>query len=49
MVDFIRVPRAPIGCWVPENNMGDEGVKALAPHLAKLSNLKELYLAGGYL
>jgi len=28
------------------NNIGDEGAKALGPHLAKLSNMTTLYLQG---
>ena len=30
----------------PDNNIGDEGAKALAPALGRLSQLTELYLHG---
>jgi len=32
--------------WVSGNNIGEEGAKALGPHLAKLVNMTELYLKG---
>ena len=31
-------------CVMPANNIGEEGAKALGPHLAKLSNMTALYL-----
>ena len=42
--------RAPVrvgcGVWVSGNNIGDEGAKALGPHLAKLVNMNTLVLYG---
>ena len=34
------------GVWVPGNNIGEEGAKALGPHLAKLVNINVLELYG---
>ena len=34
---------------VTDNKMGDTGAKALGPHLAKLSNMTKLELAGACL
>ena len=31
-----------------DNNIGDEGAKALGPHLAKLNNMTHVYLSGVY-
>ena len=41
-----------VGCgmwvwvWVSGNNIGEEGAKALGPHLATLANMRELDLDG---